>query len=139
MKRLLSVGAVAVLAPTLASGQESQLTDLDAGALYAMSSVAGARPNCSTLMATEAEAQGQNPDDRWLARDDSTGQWWLTRSDVEPGASEAVAVNSVENAMSLFIVCGIPARSDRDLSLLTDAIRDASSRWTQGGPTSPND
>lgn len=115
------------------------MTGLDAGALYAMSSVAGARPNCTTLMANEAGAQGQNPDDRWVARDDSTGQWWLTRPDVEPGPSEAVAVNSVENAMSLFIGCSIPARSDRDLSLLTDAIRDASSRWTQGRQTSPDD
>jgi hypothetical protein len=41
--------------------------------------------------------------------------------------------------MSLFIGCSIPAGSDRDLSLLTDAIRDASSRWTQGRQASPDD
>jgi hypothetical protein len=34
------------------------LTGLDAGALYAISSVAVARPDCTTLMANEAGAQG---------------------------------------------------------------------------------
>ena len=134
MIRFGLAAGLAAFMPSFVQAQDAQLTDLDAGALYALSSVAGARPNCSTLIAGDSGASGLSPEERWLAWDEDTQQWRLVRSSMEPDEASGAPVNSLENALALFIVCGVAPRSDGDLTRLTDAIQDASSRWEQGVP-----